>query len=148
MRVESMDNFENQEDYVTINGKEYLKLNRIGQGAFGKIFCAVDELNRKLALKYIMFDEENTSLLQVILNETSSLSELKHENIVNVVDYSYLLEGNSSNEKGINCQKIRSLSFSNGQIWTYIIIFIQWKKERFLYQVIKLKKYLKRFFQE
>ena len=68
----------------------YTEVCVIGEGAFGKVFKAVDKNNKMVAVKYIKFEGEEEGIPSSALREISLLKALKeHPNIVPLVNVMY-----------------------------------------------------------
>lgn len=68
----------------------YEKLAKIGEGAYGVVYKAKDKQNDTLtALKRIRLDSEEEGVPCTAIREISLLKELRHENIVRLLDVVY-----------------------------------------------------------
>eukprot|EP01064_Diplonema_japonicum_P030207 TRINITY_DN5070_c0_g1_i1.p1 TRINITY_DN5070_c0_g1~~TRINITY_DN5070_c0_g1_i1.p1 ORF type:complete len:298 (+),score=62.58 TRINITY_DN5070_c0_g1_i1:39-932(+) len=75
-----------------MSGTKYTKLDKIGEGAFGVVYKAKDKDSGELvALKKIRFDGEDEGVPCTAIREISLLKELKHPNIVKLLDVIYTL---------------------------------------------------------
>ena len=69
---------------------EYRELSQIGEGAFGKVFKALDSEGRVVAIKHIKFDSDEEGIPSTALREIGLLKALKnHPNIVPLYDVQY-----------------------------------------------------------
>jgi serine/threonine protein kinase len=63
--------------------ENYKEICQIGEGAFGRVYKAVDKNNKLVAIKYIKFENEEEGIPSSALREISLLKTLKnHPNIV------------------------------------------------------------------
>lgn len=63
--------------------EEYKQICQIGEGAFGRVFKAVNPQGRVVAIKHIKFDSDEEGIPSTALREISLLKNLKnHPNIV------------------------------------------------------------------
>lgn len=68
----------------------YREICQIGEGAFGRVYKAVDKNNRTVAVKYIKFENEEEGIPSSALREISLLKTLKdHPNIVPLLEVFY-----------------------------------------------------------
>lgn len=66
-------------------GYTFSDADQIGEGTYGKVFRGTDNLHRdKVALKMIRTDSEKEGFPITAIREIKILSNLKHENIVNL----------------------------------------------------------------
>ncbi|KAG5461024.1 MAG: hypothetical protein BJ554DRAFT_6852 [Olpidium bornovanus] len=66
---------------------EFEKLNEVGKGAYGVVYRARDTKDGTVvALKKVIFDQEQEGYPMTSLREIMLLSELRHENVVTVLD--------------------------------------------------------------
>lgn len=79
----------------TILNNRYRIIERLGEGGFAVVYAAQDqELNRKLALKFLKLSERlNKPDTQRLLLEARALAELKHPNIILVYSLDLLTDG-------------------------------------------------------
>ncbi len=68
----------------------YEILQYLGEGGIGKVYRAYDRwIGKEVALKVLTTDIKNPSLLQDFKKEFSLLSQLKHSDVVEVLDFGY-----------------------------------------------------------
>ena len=69
---------------------EYQEISQIGEGAFGKVFKAIDQESKVVAIKHIKFDSDEEGIPSTALREIGLLKALKnHPNIVHLLDVQY-----------------------------------------------------------
>jgi cyclin-dependent kinase 9 len=67
--------------------EKYLSLTKIGQGTFGEVFKAKNNVTGKIvALKKVLMDNEKEGFPITALREIKILQLLKHENVVNLIE--------------------------------------------------------------
>lgn len=67
--------------------EKYTKLDKIGEGTYGVVYKAKDKTSGDLvALKRIRLDSEDEGVPCTAIREVSLLKELKHQNVVRLVD--------------------------------------------------------------
>jgi serine/threonine protein kinase/tetratricopeptide (TPR) repeat protein len=72
----------------------YTILHHLGEGGTGKVYRAHDRwIGKDVALKLLVVDAEDCSLLQEFKDEFSLLAELKHPGVVEVLDFGYSHDG-------------------------------------------------------
>jgi len=69
---------ERKKKLIKINGKNYLKIQKIGEGGSGKVYKIIDEGLQILALKKIKTSKYDQDTLHNCLNEISILKTLMH----------------------------------------------------------------------
>ena len=85
---------------VTLIGKRYHIVDKLGEGGMGAVFRAHDRLTgQQVALKRLLTDPSNlqhnsradtsTSPLMTLANEFRTLSSLRHPHIISVLDYGF-----------------------------------------------------------
>jgi len=67
--------------------ENYLVLNKIGEGAFGKVYLGVEkETKKKVALKRVTLKEEENGVPISIIREITILRKASHKNIINILE--------------------------------------------------------------
>lgn len=67
--------------------KQYEKLEKIGQGSYGKVYKGRDkETNEIVALKKVLLQRPDQGFPSTSIRETSILKEMEHANIVRCND--------------------------------------------------------------
>ncbi|XP_037943490.1 cyclin-dependent kinase 1-like [Teleopsis dalmanni] len=67
--------------------ENYIKFNKIGEGSYGKVYKGLNKFNNELvAIKKIRFHNDDEGYASFALREISLLLEIKHPNIVTLVD--------------------------------------------------------------
>jgi hypothetical protein len=70
---------ERKKKLIKVNGKNYLKIQKIGEGGSGKVYKIIDEGLQILALKKIQTSNYDQDILHNCLNEISILKTLVHQ---------------------------------------------------------------------
>jgi serine/threonine protein kinase len=74
---------------VSVNSKYYTIQSKIGAGSYSKVYKAVDSETKNLvAIKIITTSKLNASLIQRLSKEIEILKQLKHVNIISLLNYS------------------------------------------------------------
>lgn len=74
---------------VSVNSKYYTIQSKIGAGSYSKVYKAVDSETKTLvAIKIITTSKLNASLIQRLSKEIEILKQLKHTNIIALLNYS------------------------------------------------------------
>ncbi|KAH3820389.1 cyclin-dependent kinase 9-like [Dreissena polymorpha] len=69
------------------DSQKYEKLAKIGQGTFGEVFKARDRKSRAVvAMKKVLMENEKEGFPITALREIKILQQLKHENVVNLIE--------------------------------------------------------------
>ncbi|KAH8584463.1 cdc2-related kinase [Cryptosporidium sp. chipmunk genotype I] len=103
----------------------YVKIMRIGQGAFGDVWLAEDlKRRRHVALKKLISKESRDGFSKTAIREIVLLTNLKHENIVELYGVVFSRPHNDLNEYYINgnptnaaSSHIQSNAPNRGSIW-------------------------------
>ena len=67
--------------------EKYLKIDKVGEGTYGVVYkCQNKETNELVALKKIRLENEDEGIPSTAIREISILKQLKHPNIVNLLD--------------------------------------------------------------
>jgi serine/threonine protein kinase len=70
-----------------LNQENYIKLEKIGEGAYGIVYKCRNVHNENIvAVKQIRFDNQDEGIPSTALREISLLKQLKHQNIVSLLD--------------------------------------------------------------
>ncbi|CAM8889956.1 unnamed protein product [Rhodiola kirilowii] len=70
--------------------EKYEKLKMLGEGTYGVVYKAMNLTTKEMcALKKIRFDEEDDGVPSSAIREISMLKEMKHNNIVRLLDVSH-----------------------------------------------------------
>jgi len=73
----------------TSNIQNYKKIEKIGEGTYGIVYKAIYKPdNTTVALKKIRLEGEDEGVPSTSIREISILKELRHENIVKLIDVS------------------------------------------------------------
>lgn len=71
-------------------GRQYKKLEKIGEGTYGKVYKAwAEDLNCFVALKKIKLEHSDEGVPPTAIRETSLLKELDHRNVVRLFEVMY-----------------------------------------------------------
>jgi serine/threonine protein kinase len=74
---------------VSVNNKYYTIQSKIGAGSYSKVYKAIDsETGTIVAIKIIITSKLNASLIQRLSKEIEILNNLKHSNIIALLNYS------------------------------------------------------------
>jgi serine/threonine protein kinase len=74
---------------VSVNSKYYTIQSKIGSGSYSKVYKATDSETKTLvAIKIITTSKLNASLIQRLSKEIEILKQLKHINIISLLNYS------------------------------------------------------------
>ncbi|TRY50845.1 putative Cdc2-related protein kinase [Cryptosporidium tyzzeri] len=103
----------------------YVKIMRIGQGAFGDVWLAEDlKKKRHVALKKLISKESRDGFSKTAIREIVLLTNLKHENIVELYGVVFSRPHNDLNEHNIHGNPINAVSShlqsnapNRGSIW-------------------------------
>jgi serine/threonine protein kinase len=67
--------------------EKYIKLDKVGEGTYGVVYkCRNKESQQLVALKKIRLENEDEGIPSTAIREISILKQMKHPNIVNLVD--------------------------------------------------------------
>ena len=67
--------------------EKYVKIDKVGEGTYGVVYkCRNKESQELVALKKIRLENEDEGIPSTAIREISILKQLKHPNIVNLID--------------------------------------------------------------
>lgn len=67
--------------------EKYIKIDKVGEGTYGVVYkCRNKESQELVALKKIRLENEDEGIPSTAIREISILKQMKHPNIVNLVD--------------------------------------------------------------
>jgi serine/threonine protein kinase len=67
--------------------EKYIKLDKVGEGTYGVVYkCRNKDSQELVALKKIRLENEDEGIPSTAIREISILKQMKHPNIVNLVD--------------------------------------------------------------
>ena len=67
--------------------EKYIKIDKVGEGTYGVVYkCRNKDSQELVALKKIRLENEDEGIPSTAIREISILKQMKHPNIVNLVD--------------------------------------------------------------